>query len=289
MRRWLTALAPTLLTLAALAACAPAPDPARPAFWQISGPHGEKGWLLGTIHALPRPAAWRSPAIDAALGEANVVVVEIANLDDAATMASLFDKLEHSPGLPPLSARVDPALRGVLTDLLAEAHMSEADFATTETWSAALRLARVGEASNDSANGVDRAVLRLAGGKRVVELEGAVGQLGLFDTMPEAEQRAMLNAVLRDAAQTEASGLAAAWRKGDFARIEAETRRGMLAEPALRETLFTGRNRAWADQLQARLGRGERVFVAVGAAHMAGADGLAAMLAARGFKVVRVQ
>jgi uncharacterized protein YbaP (TraB family) len=284
MRCWLTALA-----FAALAACAPSPDPARPAFWQITGPQGQKGWLLGTIHALPRPAAWRSPAIGAALGEANVVAVEIADLDDAAKMAGLFDKLEHSPGLPPLSARVDPALRGALAGLLAEAHRSEADFATTETWSAALRLARAGDSADDSANGVDRAVLRSVGAKRVVELEGAAGQLGLFDAMPEAEQRAMLNAVLRDSGQDESADLAAAWRKGDFAKIEAETRRGMLADPALRETLFTGRNKVWADQLAVRLNRGERVFVAVGAAHMAGGDGLAAMLAARGFKVVRVQ
>ena len=283
-RRWLTALA-----LAALAACAPSPDPARPAFWQVSGPHGEKGWLLGTIHALPRPAAWRSPAIGAALEQANVVAVEIANLDDTAKMASLFDKLEHSPGLPPLSARVDPALRRALVRQLAEAHMAEADFATTETWSAALRLARAGDSDSDSGNGVDRAVLRAASGKRVIELEGAAGQLGLFDQMPEAEQRAMLDAVLRDAGRAQDADLAAAWRKGDFAVIEAETRRGMLADPALRETLFTGRNKAWADQLAARLARGERVFVAVGAAHMAGADGLAAMLAARGFAVTRVQ
>ena len=160
---------------------------------------------------------------------------------------------------------------------------------TTESWAAALRLARAGADSGDSANGIDRAVLRLARGKQVVELEGAAGQLSLFDAMPEAQQRAMLNAVLRDAGQGDDSTLAEAWRKGDFAAIEAETRRGMLADPGLREVLFTSRNRAWAEKLTARLARGERVFVAVGAAHMAGPDGLAAMLAARGFKVVRVQ
>ena len=279
----------TALAIAALAACAPSPEPARPAFWQVSGPHGEKGWLLGTIHALPRPVAWRSPAIGSALEQANVVAVEIANLDDTATMAKLFDSLEHSPGLPPLSARVDPALRGVLARQLAAAHMTEADFAKTETWSAALRLARAGESDNDSANGIDRAVLRNVAGKQVIELEGAAGQLGLFDEMPEAEQRTMLNAVLRDEGQAGDADLAAAWRKGNFAAIEAETRRGMLADPALRKTLFTARNKTWTDQLALRLSKGDRVFVAVGAAHMAGADGLAAMLAARGFAVTRVQ
>ena len=281
-------LIPSLLIAAALAGCSAVPDPAKPAFWQVTGPKGERAWLLGTIHALPRPAAWRSPVIDQALGEANVVAVEVATLNDGAAMAALFDRLEHSPGLPPLSARIDPALRGALARQLALADRAEADFSDIESWAAALRLARAGQASSEAANGIDRAVLRASSGKRVVELEGGEGQLGLFDSMPEAEQRAMLEAVLRDAGK-ESGDLAAAWRKGDFAAIEAETRRGMLANPALREKLFTGRNRAWSAQIAARLARGERVFVAVGAAHMAGADGLAAMLAARGFKVTRVQ
>ena len=279
-------LAPVLL---ALAACAPAPVPAHPAFWSITGPNGQQGWLLGTIHALPQPVAWRSPVIGAALNRADVVAVEMAGFDDPGAIGRVYDALEHSPGLPPLSTRIDPALRGALSRELAAAHMHESDFATIETWSAALRLARAEQGNQDSANGVDRAVLRDAAGKRVVELEGAAGQLSLFDRMPEAEQRALLDAVLRDSGPSEDRDLAGAWRKGDFAAIEAETHRGMLADPALRETLFTGRNRAWADQLAARLGRGERVFVAVGAAHMAGPDGLAAMLAQRGYTVRRLQ
>jgi uncharacterized protein YbaP (TraB family) len=63
----------------------------------------------------------------------------------------------------------------------------------------------------------------------------------------------------------------------------------MLSDPDLRAALFTGRNRSWSARIAAMLARGEHPFVAVGAAHMAGADGLPAMLAAAGYRVTRVQ
>lgn len=290
MPRLLTLFFPLILTLAALAGCSPAPQPARPAFWQVTGPGCEQGWLLGTIHALPRPAAWRSPAIDSALGRADAVAVEIADLESGATGA-IFARLSKSPGLPPLSQRIDPALKDALARQLDDADLDEADLAGSESWSAALVLARAGQDAGASANGIDRAVLRLSRGKRVIELEGAEAQLGLFDSLPEAEQRDLLNAVLRGAmrARADEADLAEAWRKGDFAAIAAETRRGLLADPELRAALFTGRNRAWTTRIAAELRRGRRVFVAVGAAHMAGEDGLLAMLEAQGFRVERVQ
>ena len=274
-----------------LAGCKPSPEPASPAFWQVDGPHGERAWLLGTIHALARPADWRGPAIAQALDQASVISVEVGNLDDAAAMASALTALSRTPGQPPLSARVEPELRPALAKLLASAGLKDNGFGDTESWAAALTLARAGDASLDPQFGIDRAILKARQRKPVLELEGARGQLGLFDALPEKEQRDLLAIIVRDGGSDgSASGsLAAAWRKGDMAAIEAETHRGLLADPELREALFAARNRAWAAKIEALMRQGARPFVAVGAAHMAGSEGLPALLAERGFAVRRIQ
>ena len=284
---FLAALLPAVL----LAACSPAPQPARPALWQVEGPRGERAWLLGTIHALDRPALWRSAAVEKALAGSDRIVVEVSALGDGNAMAATFTRLATTPGLPRLSRRIDPALAKPLAALLAKAGFREESFARTETWAAALMLARAGASGRESKYGVDRAVIEAADGRGVLELEGAAGQLGIFDALAEREQRDLLETVVRDAGalETETADLAEAWRKGDMAAIERETRRGLLADPELRAALFTARNRQWTTRIAALMAAREKPFVAVGAAHMAGPDGLPALLAARGYVVTRVQ
>jgi hypothetical protein len=273
-----------------LAACAPEPQPAHPALWRIEGQHGEQGWLFGTIHSLERPARWRSARVDEAFKKSDHIVVEVGNLADQKALRRTFARMSQSPGLPPLSARVEPALRPRLAELLKQVGAREDDFANVETWAAALSLARASESAEDAENGIDRAVLAAADGKPVVELEGALAQFGVFDQLPEKDQRDFLAGVLRDAGGiSDQAGLAEAWREGDMQRIEAETHKGMLADPDLRAALFTGRNRTWSARIAGMLARGEHPFVAVGAAHMAGTEGLPAMLAAAGYRVTRVQ
>lgn len=279
-----------LCGLALLAACS-RPDPARPALWEVRGPDGQSGWLFGTIHALDRPVAWRSAKLDAALSQADSVVVEVAAVADQAALAQAFGELSRTPGAGPLSARIAPNLRPRLAALYARTGLDDARFADMETWGAAIMLAQAQNPRADSANGIDRAVLAAAPGKPVIELEGARAQLGIFDRLPESEQRDLLGFVLADDATLgeDDANLAGAWRKGDMAAITRETRSGLLSDPQLRAALFTARNEAWTRRIAAMLKSRQHPFVAVGAAHMAGPEGLPAMLAAQGFRVSRIQ
>jgi uncharacterized protein YbaP (TraB family) len=288
-RLWLAAALCVLL-----ACCAPSPQPAHPALWRIDGPDGAKGWLFGTIHTLPAPLAWRTATVDSGLREADTLVVEIADLASGAT-AQTFARLAHSPGQQPLVDRVAPTQRPALAALLAKGHMNAGDFADIETWAAALTLAQLAEADTASSPhpewGIDRALLADHGAMTVTELEGGEAQLALFDRLPESDQRRLLALVIAGSgsAADDARRLSRAWQLGDMAAIEASTRDGLLADPVLRSVLFTRRNRDWTARIDALLRQHRHPFVAVGAAHMAGPEGLPALLAARGWRVTRIE
>ncbi len=284
------ALAAALVLAGCRAAPAP-PPPAHPALWHVTGPDGAQAWLFGTIHALPRPIAWRTPAIDQALAAADSLVLEIADLDDQSATALVFNRLGRSPGHPPVEDRIAPELRAPLGALLARAGYGGSPLTDVETWAAALLIARVADPAADSGAGIDRALIRLAGAKPRGELEGAALQLGIFDALSEDAQRALLSEVVRSAATVPADDarLSDVWARGDVLALTRETHEGMLADPVLRNALLLDRNAAWAGKIDAMLRARQHPFVAAGAAHMAGPDGLPALLAEHGWSVTRVQ
>lgn len=280
-----------LLLVLALAGCAKPAD-VTPALWQVDGPKGERAWLFGTIHALPKAVSWRSPTVDTALKSAGVLVLEVADIEDDSRTAQAFASLATSPGLPPLEHRVAAELRDELTAELRETGIKPKSLDRYETWAAALMIQNAAAAAgdNDSGNGIDRALARSWSGP-VAELEGAAAQLAIFDALPEPQQRALLGAVLSEAEGREArlGKLQTAWARGDMDLIGRETDDGFIGQPDLRVALLVSRNRVWADRIEEMLRAGKRPFVAVGAAHLAGEDGLPTALAARGWKVTRLQ
>jgi uncharacterized protein YbaP (TraB family) len=221
--------------------------------------------------------------------DADLLVVEIAELGESAGLSRIFSELAVSPDLPPLDQRLPADLRPTLEALLARGELELAAFHQTETWAAALALARI-DAEGDPANGVDRAVIADLAGRPVRELEGARAQLAIFDRLPEPDQRAMLAAVIREAerARADPARLQRAWLAGDAATIEQSTRTGILADPNLRAALLVERNRRWAAALVPLLEQPARPLVAVGTAHLVGPEGLASLLEAAGYRIRRL-
>ena len=293
MRRLLAAI--LLLGLCAIAgAChrAPPGPPPSPALWEVTGPNGQHGYLFGTIHALPDGTAWRTPLFDKAFAQANLLAVEIANLNSPAQLHDVFGRLATTPGEKPVAERVAPSQRALILRVMKRNGLHDADYSAMETWGVALAWSQLSN-DGDSGNGVDRALLKQAGERRVIELEGAEKQLGLFDHLPPAEQSDLLVEVARDldrGAEAEGSGKRLdGWLTGNVAQLEQETRTGLLADPELRRVLLVDRNRDWAARIETLLASGRIPFVAVGAAHLVGPDGLVALLSRRGYAIKRIQ
>lgn len=278
-----------LLLILSLAGCS-RPEEVHPALFLVEGAKGEKAWLFGTIHALPAPVHWRSQQVGSALGLADRLVLEVAAITDDARTARAFAERSRSPGLPPLDQRIPADLRDELAHAARQGGIKTTSLDGYETWAAALMLQNAAADDADTGNGIDRALARGWTGK-VEELEGADAQLAIFDGLPEIQQRALLGAVLTGAESrdTQRRALQEVWARGDMELIARVTDTEFATEPQLREALLTARNRAWVIRLEAMLDAGARPFVAVGAAHLAGADGLPAMLAARGWTVRRLQ
>lgn len=289
--RGLANLALAVLGALALGACAK-PAEVRPVMWLVEGPSGQKAWLFGTIHALEKPVDWRSSVVEQALAQSDRLVLEVAAVGDDQSTARAFARLASSPGLPPVDQRVPSDLRDELADALNASGIKPGALDGYESWAVALMLQQAATQAgrSDSGNGIDRALASSYRGP-VEEFEGAAAQLAIFDRLPESAQRALLVSSLEgmDDLASETRRLAHAWAEGNLDLIGRETESELAREPVLREALLVGRNRAWTVRLEAMLKAGGHPFVAVGTAHLAGKDGLPAMLMARGYKVTRLQ
>lgn len=267
----------------------PQPSP-NPILYEIAGADGSvEGWMLGTIHALPNGTQWQTAAIERTIDRADYLIVEVANLEDRDAVARVFTQLATTPGQPHLSSRIRPQLRPALIKAVARSDYSMEDFSDIETWAAALTLARIAVAG-DTANGVDRAVIRDFSDREVREFEGALDQLRIFDNLPAADQRDLLEGVLTEIemANQQPDWLRNGWLTGDEAVLAQATRTGIMADPQLYDALLVTRNRRWTAMLVEYLPARERPLIAVGAGHLVGPDSIGAMLEKRGYAVRRL-
>ena len=270
-----------------------APVAAEPALWSVHDADTEIV-LFGTIHALPPGTEWLSPRIARRVDAADMLVLETIIPDDRGVIAQLVTRLGYSPKLPKLDKRVAPSRRGKLDAAVRDTGLAMGALDLMETWLAAITLgdATIVKLGLERDGGVEAALTARAHAqaKPITGLETPEQQLGYFDMLPETDQRALLDATVDDVAtaQADTARLLTAWAGGDTATIAADFKDSLRATPVLARVLLKERNVRWAEWIAARLAKPGKVFVAVGAAHLAGPDSVQALLAAKGIAVERL-
>lgn len=281
-------------TLIALLLLLPALAIADPALWVVKDANTTI-YLFGTVHLLPNDSSWRSATLDKALADSRSLYIEVTD-DNPENMAALV--LQHGmDAAHPLNTLLSSAEMLQLGDAANKASVPGGMplLNMMRPWLAALTIATAPllKAGLDPEHGVDRQLKAqmTAAGKPVVGLETAEQQIRLLADMPQDTQLALLRSTLRDfdKASTQLAPLIEAWKGGDvatIARLEDEDLR--QSEPALYMRLLVDRNQRWAASIRDLLANEHgTIFIAVGAAHLAGPDSVQAQLRKLGLETER--
>lgn len=269
-----------------------APKLARPALWKLQ--NGETTiYLFGTVHALPADIDWFDGAVAQAFGGSTSLVTEIIEKKPE-EMRGIVMNTAMLPQGQNLRATLSRSTRKAVEKALAANGLSPAMFDSFRPWYAAVALSTLPlmKSGFDPANGVDSRLVKLADERKMehTALETPEYQLGLFDSLPVASQRNYLREVAVNSSKitTELGAMIAAWKTGDAPRL-AKLINADQSDPKLSEALLIGRNRNWAAWIKQRLTKPGKVFIAVGAGHLAGRGSVQEQLAKQGITATRVQ
>lgn len=267
----------------------------RPAIWVVED-EDTKIYLFGTVHVFSAALNWRSAALNRVIAEADELVMETpeASFEEMADPERLLETMKLGKSVPILE-RVSPEARPHLRAAIEATGMPSEFFDEMTTWGVAFLLTgfqmtqSYGEEAGGAMSGAEEVLGRLfRKSKRPVSgVETIEDQIRIFSTMPVGAQRRFLESTVMvgDPTAPQEDLTDTSWISGDVEAIGREMRE---MPDELYEPLLTRRNRNWTAWLVRRMERPGTVLFAVGAGHLAGADSVQRMLAARGVTARRI-
>ncbi|MES2974942.1 MAG: TraB/GumN family protein [Pseudomonadota bacterium] len=262
--------------------------------WRVSR-GGHSSHLYGTLHV--GRAGWMAPGplVRAALRASDTIGLELDPLDETLHR----DMAAAMAARPP--ARLPAALQERLRKAWAAACLPEEARAGMAAEMQAITVVMLSVRRDGlqvmHGSEVLLSLLGRGGGRNVISLESPALQLQAMLAGDDAEAAEMVQGMLDQLDDGRVARVIrktiAVWESADLAELErfrewcectsTDSDRKFMAR------LLEGRNPGLADRIEALHTQGRRVFAGVGAAHMAGPEGLPALLRARGFTVERLR
>ena len=265
--------------------------------WAAKAEHGEPVYLFGSLH-YASDACYPLPGeVQRAYADATAVGVEV-DLTQR-TSVELAERLGRYPNNGRLKRDVPRPLLDDVEQTVKRNGWDIERISRARPWLVAAMISGADFEAHGYQRelGTDLYFSRAAqrDGKRLVELDPLAEQFDAFNGLAVGDQVFLL----RDSVKSVRSGdnartlgqMIAAWQRGDSTGFDKLTRASLADAPAsgaLANTLYKVRNRKMAERIDALVRSGERLFVVVGAAHLAGPHSLLDALRERGFEVEQI-
>ncbi|NOR20396.1 MAG: hypothetical protein GQ538_09965 [Xanthomonadales bacterium] len=259
----------------------------RALFWSIQKDGKPAGYLLGTIHSEdPRVLDFSEDFLEK-LRESNIFAMEL--VPDMATLTRLTEYMHYPPGTT-LESVIGPGRYAALVSAMS-VHKVPADFISSmKPWAAMMTLSTP---PPETGFFMDLSIsLRASGsGLQTIGLETLEQQLSFLQNMPMEMQLDLLDQAIAefDQVQKAHDEMVDAYLKNNLYELQAlsdEQLTGVsdAAGEYFMESGIRTRNLRMAESLWPYLDH-NRVFIAVGALHLPGDDGLLNLLRRRGYEL----
>lgn len=267
---------------------------ADPALWVIKD-EDTTIYLFGTVHVLKPGLSWFDEAVKDAFDKSDEMMLEIVMPEDQNAVARTMMPLAMDQSGKTIPSRLTADQLKAYQAAIVSVGLPANAFDNFEPWFPAMTLSvlPLTKLGYDPEQGAEKLLTKFAkaDAKPVSGLETLEEQLGFFDQLPDTQQVAFLNTVVRDMDKLGPmlDKMVALWAKGDPDGLAVAMNESMAATPELAKTLLYDRNARWADQIKTRLDKPGTVFIAVGAGHLAGEKSVQDYLKARGLTATRVE
>lgn len=285
-------IVPSAAAIALLASASPGQAPKTdldPAMWVVKDADTTI-YLFGTVHALDGKGDWFNDEVKTAFDASSELVMEIITPEDPAAVAPLLQKYAFDTSGKSLTSKLSSKHQAMLAVKLKALGMPPAALDRFRPFFAAMTLTVLDMQllGINPESGVEKVLTKAAKARKIAigQVETMEAQMAMLGALEEKEQVRLLEKTLEESAEAKKTlaKLMSAWGKGDAKAVADMLNETNTDSPALYKLLISDRNKAWAEWIDTRLDKPGKVFMAVGAGHLAGPDSVQRYLKDKGIR-----
>jgi len=253
--------------------------------YKIESPNGKASYLFGTMHIIPDSAFYFPGKLQKVIKHSDKIVLEIGemNMMKAQSLMTLKEGNCFDIFTP---VQKDSVLNWGAKSLDLTPELFESALGKSKPF-VLMQLGTKDLLAGD-VKFIEEEIKKVDNEIPVVGLETLEQQIGLFDSIPDKVMAEMIMEYVRGSENSEELmvPMIQAYMEKDLEQLAK-----LIAEEESNgfdsEMLLTNRNKAWIPQIKSMIAE-ESCFIAVGAGHLGGKNGVIELLTKEGYKIVPV-